>query len=254
MADLKYLPNNATTETSDGPNATNTYVFPDDLGNGQAHIQLVAFELTKDKLQQQTVANKSEKDKAPQRNSKGYLFLPIPESGLSIEDNNIIERAEGADTLAGSMTTVAKDLVRGFLDDKIYNLLTNTNVVNLHAVNLYRGVELRTYSLTWKLIPKNEEEAKRIEAMVKFIRKNSMTYYRARAGVDAILKPPACWTFAPVIRGKRLYNVDYLLVQKVGVSYDQDGGTSWMKDGKPFVTKLDITFAEIHQSGAEDID
>ena len=101
------------------------------------------------------------------------IHIPLPKSGLT---DNYNMRYDDARTSAAelNLTAAAQEAAKAAADtigiaNTIYSLWTGT-VVDPDITPLFKGIDLRTFSFTWDLFPRNEADAASMISIVSAIK------------------------------------------------------------------------------------
>lgn len=129
---------------------------------------------------------------------------------------------------------------------------------NPHVTAIFRGINLRDFSFTFKLIPNNIQEANQINKILNVIRnralpkRNSNTggltlNYPHEAEISIVTGSPATGSKINTIRFKPCH------VTTVGINHSSEG-MQFYRDGQPLGRDLSIGFKEIDFWRADDYD
>lgn len=135
-------------------------------------------------------------------------------------------------------------------------------ILNPNTEMLYEGSQLRTFSLSFKMTPKKDAEAKNIKAICNTFKKAMLPSFGGQSlggsvpSSALITVPKLCQvTF---MRGGKIH--EYLPAYKlcaiagVDVNYTPDGAYATYKGGSPVSTRLTISFKETKLLFSEDVD
>jgi hypothetical protein len=133
-------------------------------------------------------------------------------------------------------------------------------ILNPNTEMLYQGTTMRQFSLSFKMTPKDEPEAKRIKQICNTFKKAMLPSLGGQTlvgeSVSLLSIPDICQvTF---MRGGGIHN--YLPVYKlcaiagVDVNYTADGAYATYAGGSPVSTKLTVSFKEMKILFQNDID
>jgi len=130
------------------------------------------------------------------------------------------------------------------------------NVVNPHVVLLFKNVDLKTFSLQWKLAPANENESKRLKAIIRLIQKMSHPEQKS-AGNSAnfFLNYPNQVDLFYAGVGQNIHFFKRAAITDIEVNY-QPEGDNLLFAGTAAPTRIDLTlgFQETEIWTAEDYD
>lgn len=183
-----------------------------------------------------------------------HIYLPIPNGGLGFEDSLDYNQKSGGVTLASrgisTMTQTLKDTIGvnvPILDPDILET-TVGQTLNSFLVHTFKGINLRQYSFNWSFIPYSERDSNVLSQIIKILRTSSLPEYEPSA---LTINYPEYWVVEPIIKTKRLFELNHLFVSDIKVTYGEDGGVTFFNDGSPVKTNLSVTFKEVYPSGKE---
>lgn len=192
----------------------------------------------------------------------------LPQLGLDAATNDVdsisrdIERLGGssegeAATFASQAGRASRYLSRAILDALPGNAGSAIDVgtgttVNPHIALQFEGMNLKDHSFTWTLSPKNEQEAKDIRDMIRFIKTRMLPSYGVAGAESAIGRSLLRY---PSLVEIYFVGVDqsYFLFYKPGFVKNMSlnytpNGVALNKGGRPSIItmQLDIGEARIH--------
>ena len=130
------------------------------------------------------------------------------------------------------------------------------NVVNPHVVLLFKNVDLKTFSLQWKLAPANVDESRKLKAIIRLIQKMSHPEQKS-AGNSAnfFLNYPNQVDLYYAGVGQNIHFFKRAAITDVEVNY-QPEGDNLLFAGTGAPTRIDLTlgFQETEIWTAEDYD
>ena len=130
------------------------------------------------------------------------------------------------------------------------------NVVNPHVVLLFKNVDLKTFSLQWKLAPANVDESRKLKAIIRLIQKMSHPEQKS-AGNSAnfFLNYPNQVDLYYAGVGQNIHFFKRAAITDVEVNY-QPEGDNLLFAGTAAPTRIDLTlgFQETEIWTAEDYD
>jgi hypothetical protein len=143
-------------------------------------------------------------------------------------------------------------LMPGISDTKLGALAkTELGIIrNPHHTTLFDGVRLKTYSFTWKMSPKSQDEANTLEEIVKNI-KGYMHPAISAAGFALDYPSLAELTFE-VGENKLVPNVKPSFITSFTINGSAGGTPAFYRDGKSTIVEMSIAFQEINVQTRED--
>lgn len=183
-----------------------------------------------------------------------------------LRDYNV---GEGLHTAVKALVTGALNAVPGVGGNFTLNDVLSTTqglVLNPNVEVMYDSLELREFTLKFKMTPHDGPEAQTIRNITQVFRKASMPTYDKTydgtttnsqniQGSNVIGVPSMCRV--SFMRGSALH--DWLpqyktcVIQKVTVNYTPDGTYATFGDGSPVATELSVTFLESKLLFAEEL-
>lgn len=120
--------------------------------------------------------------------------------------------------------------------------------VNPNAELLFRAPSIRAFNLQWKLIPRSEQEAKRIREIIRFLKVNMLPY--TPKGSSILLQTPNVFVLRYETAGgklnKSLPKPKLCALGEVQVNHSPDGvGWAAYSDSHPVATSLGLSFVEL---------
>ena len=121
--------------------------------------------------------------------------------------------------------------------------LTGGVVRNPHTSALFTGVALKPYTFSWRLSPRNEDEANSMMDIIKEFKYRSLpSYFNAAPTSRFALKYPELVTVS--FEGTdALPNVNFAFIENISIS-NFPNGPSFFKDGKPIEVNISVSLRE----------
>jgi hypothetical protein len=144
-------------------------------------------------------------------------------------------------TLAGATQTLTG------INTKDAKQAYTRSISNPYTEVIFNGVQNRSFSFTFKFIPKSEEEQKIIKNIIdllKFHRAPEIKY----GNVNNYMKFPSEFDISFLNKGTEnefLFKVSTCALTNMSVSYGGDNTFSTYTDGSPFFTELTLEFFEL---------
>lgn len=172
-------------------------------------------------------------------------------SGLGMVKSKIYDTIlKGINDVTGS--SISLDQFMGSVSGTILN--PNTEM-------LYEGSQLRAFSLSFKMTPKNGTEALEIKKICNTFKKAMLPSFGGQS-LGGVVKSPGLLTVPKLcqvtyMRGNKIH--EYLPTYKlcaiagVDVNYTPDGAYATYRGGSPVSTRLSISFKETKLLFAQDI-
>lgn len=124
--------------------------------------------------------------------------------------------------------------------------LLNREITNPQSELLFEGIDHRTFSYTFGLFPKNEEESILIQELIKFFKSN-MTPMIAPNTATLVLRYPNYFKIRYLKGGEDnpyINKVAYCVLESFDVSY-KDASSSFHRDGSPSMVNISMRFREV---------
>lgn len=139
---------------------------------------------------------------------------------------------------------------------------TKGQILNPNTEVLYQGPQLRTFSLTFKMVPRTSSEAELIKQIcIQFKRASLPSGAEGTAknliGIPKILKVTFKQATSKDTAAKDnpwISQYKYVALGGVDINYTPDGSWSTYRDGSPVATQLTLQFQELKLVYESDID
>lgn len=119
-------------------------------------------------------------------------------------------------------------------------------VRNPHITSIFEGVKLKTYDFTWRLSPKSESEAKKMNSMINYIKAFMHPAILQNSGGFALDYPYiANVEFAGLPKEVTPF-VNDSFISSISVSSSAGNGLALYRDGQPVVVDINMHFQEIN--------
>lgn len=215
---------------------------------------------------QETITENTQAVETPKENVSiiSQIFITIPESSLienfSHQWSDSLDWTLGTTALLSlgthlaidsairhkSLTTLAPFLQKS---GETFFAAAGFKINDLQAQS-YRNLDLRSFSYLFNLIPKNAEETKMIEDIIRHIKDVTTPSYEG-----AFIEYPAICDVAIYGGiGKLLYQTMLSGVQKFDISYAPDGYMRTFKDGSPARYTISLDIRELRRMDKKLID
>jgi hypothetical protein len=142
-----------------------------------------------------------------------------------------------AGTLQGVSPVNAMDAVKA----------KRSEMMNPYTEVLFNGVKNRTFSFTFKMIPRNRKEQETIQIIVREFRFHSAPEY-ASSAQNMYMRFPSEFDIEFIHRGQRnpwLFRISTCALTNVSVNHSPEGQYSSFADGSPSATELTLEFTEL---------
>jgi hypothetical protein len=253
-------------------NKINFMQFPTDLGVHQFVMNFVKFKM-------------GGVQDAPNTNVVASLALPLPGAGIT-DKSGVKYNQDELGIVGGSLTGAVSGAVDAFGGDAekptsmdglkalveggsaAGRTLANQfgqgvgaaadqifgNVVNPHIVLLFKNVDLKTFTLTWKLSPASEQESRILRAMITKLNQLSHPEQKSEGNsANFFLNyPHQCDLFYLGVN-ENLHYFKRCAITAMEVNYQGEGQNLLFADsGAPVRVDLSLTFQETEIWTAED--
>lgn len=170
----------------------------------------------------------------------------------------------GAQIISGAISKITGESVS--LDDIFSS--TRGVILNPNTELLFTGLDLRNFTLTFKLVPRNATEANQIEEIIRTFKKAMLPY--ANSGAEALkesfdekgyqagfIKVPDL-TKVTFMRGsdlnKNVPQFKMCALTQVDVNYTPDGTYATTRDGRMVAYQMSLNFQETKLIFREDVE
>lgn len=118
---------------------------------------------------------------------------------------------------------------------------------NPYMEMIFNGINNRTFSFTFKMIPRNAAEAETIRRIVYEFKFHRAPEYKSDQ-VNLYWLAPSEFDIKFLHLGEennKLFKISTCALTNCSVKYGSDGGYAYFKDGTPIVTELSLEFTEM---------
>lgn len=119
---------------------------------------------------------------------------------------------------------------------------------------MFQGPQLRSFTFTFKLTPRNSTEAKIVKDIIKFFKKNMSA---KTTGSELFLKAPNVFRIQYLHKNQTHDGINLIkdcALQSFNVDYTPDGSYMAYSDGSMFSYNLQLTFMELLPIYSKDYD
>ena len=136
--------------------------------------------------------------------------------------------------------------------------VTTGQVLNPNTEVLYRGPKMRTFSLSFKMAPRNQREADQIKYILHALKFATLPKFggAGESNVASFVRVPQ---IADVTFMKGNTEHEWVtqfkpsVITNLNISYTPDGAWATLPNGSPVATKLDISFQETKMVYADEV-
>lgn len=121
-------------------------------------------------------------------------------------------------------------------------------IPNPHPTVFFKGLELRQFTWTWKLVPRSADEAATIKTIIKTIKSKILP---EKSG--SFLKYPHLLKPSVLPTADLYGNFMKSAVKSFAVNYTAEGTSAFFVDGAPVSVNLILTFQEMENMTASDV-
>lgn len=124
---------------------------------------------------------------------------------------------------------------------------SRSEMLNPYMEVLFNGVQNRTFSFTFKMIPRNQKEQRTIQSIVHEFRFHRAPEY-ASNNQNMYMRFPSEFDIEFIHRGERnpwLFRISTCALTNVTVNHSPEGQYSSFSDGSPSATELTLEFTEL---------
>jgi hypothetical protein len=124
-------------------------------------------------------------------------------------------------------------------------------IQNPHLALLFDGVNLRTHTLSWKLSPKTEAEAKTLGTLIYFLKRKSLPSFNAIVSKFALDYPDQVLVEFTNVDKQFKDSIKKSMVENVSVDIAYDA-PAFYKSGRPVEVRLTLNLKEVEIRTQED--
>lgn len=124
-------------------------------------------------------------------------------------------------------------------------LMRKVKSPNTHT--LFQGVNIRSFSFTFRMVAEEKSESDQIQKIIDFLRANSYPELAQDTGFKSILKFPPLWSIQFLFNGNEnpyMPTIDYCFLQGVDTVYNTQETSFFQETGAPFDVSVALTFTE----------
>lgn len=121
---------------------------------------------------------------------------------------------------------------------------------------IFNGVQHRTFSFTFKMIPRNAEEQRTIKSIVKEFKFHSAPEFKSDSN-NMYMRFPSEFDITFLhknIENPWLFKISTCALTNVEVNYSPEGQYAAHADGSPFATEMTLSFTELELMNKERLD
>ena len=188
----------------------------------------------------------------------GSIYMPLSNS-LTEEVNNsydvetgVVSNALNQNKISNLLNMIpGSDITQKAISEIGKFTGTRTLLLNPDYVQTYKGTELRSFGLSWKVTPNNQQETESLLNIIRLFKKYSAP---EKSAANALLLSPYFCTIN--LKNEILddsIRLEEMLVQSVKVTYG-GGNMEMFWDGAPKEYNIDINFVERRMKTLEDWD
>jgi hypothetical protein len=199
----------------------------------------------------------------------GPVFLPLPENLLESYTVNYDTTDLGAifgasidfspnarpymQQVMENTGTIAAHLGSGALNKAGLNGLAERlgqdfkTIVNPHSSIIFKGMQLRTHTLSWKFSPKNSNETFLLQNVIQYLRVSTLPANSGLENGGFLSYPDIVW---PILLrdgniNPYLFPFKWCSIRNMTVTYTPDGGSAFYKNGAPVAVLLTLELQEL---------
>jgi hypothetical protein len=119
-------------------------------------------------------------------------------------------------------------------------------VRNPHLTSIFEGVRLKSYEFTWRLSPKSEAEAKKLNHMINYIKAFMHPAILQNSGGFALEYPYIANVQFEGLPAEVTPNVNDSFITGMNIHSSSGNGVALFRDGQPVFVDLSLHFQEIN--------
>lgn len=181
--------------------------------------------------------------------------------GIGRAVNGVARAIGGTDVQQAAVmaTYLSRSVLNALPGDIARSINTATGeIINPRETLAFEGVELRTHQFSWDLYPSNTNDSKRIQEIIKIIKRSILPRTQGISAGDfrigkAFLKYPHVLEMYLIgVRDDYFMKFKPCFVTDMSVDYAAGGTLGIMKGGKPAGVTITMTMQELQIETAED--
>lgn len=119
-------------------------------------------------------------------------------------------------------------------------------VRNPHITSIFEGVKLKSFEFTWRLSPKSEDEAKKMNSMLNYIKAFMHPAILKESGGFALDYPYIASLEFEGLPTEITPTVGDSFITSMGINSTSGGGVAMFRNGQPIHVDLSLHFQEIN--------
>jgi hypothetical protein len=124
-------------------------------------------------------------------------------------------------------------------------------IPNPHPTVFFKGLQLRSFPLNWRLVPKSSDEAVKLKEILDEIKRNCLP--KKNAALDSLRYPNFVEIIPCGAAADKIGKYKRTLVSSITINYTPEGTSAWFHDGYPVAIQLTMEFQEVENFTSEDV-
>jgi hypothetical protein len=124
-------------------------------------------------------------------------------------------------------------------------------IPNPHPTVFFKGLQLRSFPLNWRLVPKSSNEASTLKKILDEIKRNCLP--KKNAALDSLRYPNFVEIIPRGAAADKIGKYKRTLVSSITINYTPEGTSAWFHDGYPVAVQLAMEFQEVENFTSEDV-
>lgn len=181
------------------------------------------------------------------------VCLPTPSNGLVLSESGEWEESVGLTNLVGAGTHKLGSAIKETAGTAVFNSTSSGSFINDYASLSFNGMNFRTFSFEWNLIPSSAEEASRLVDIIKYIRQKTLPDYNQVGAVTGMVKYPYVWKVYPIVNNMVGFFMKDCAITNLIINYSPEEYYKTTVTGHPTSTTITIDFKELYRPNLEDV-
>jgi hypothetical protein len=173
-------------------------------------------------------------------------LINMKEKFLKVKKSDFVNDLAEIGFRAGNYLLSSADESIGGLTQQAFGQIPNP-----HPTVFFKGLQLRSFPLNWRLVPKSSDEAVKLKEILDEIKRNCLP--KKNAVLDSLRYPNFVEIIPVGAAADKIGKYKRTLVSSITINYTPEGTSAWFHDGYPVAIQLAMEFQEVENFTSEDV-